>query len=323
MQKWGVSITTEKIPLLENPCLQSASFYFAPYIYGMKTIRIIGVPEHFNFPWRQVVNEQPLAKEGYTLDWQDESRGSGAMNKALREGEADVAILLTESFIKDKTEGNPGKIIGYHVLSPLTWGIHVPAGSAVQQLEELKDAPFLISRYGSGSHLMAFLLARQNQWDTDSLKFEVIGNLDGAKASFEDNQPKTFLWEKYTTKPLVDQGLFRRIGEIPTPWPCFAIVATEKLINEDPKSIKLLQNAIYEQSKAIRNLDNLTAILGKKYDLFEEDVAAWLQQTSWAENETMDKSTLEKTVEILLELGLINEKISPEELVAKDFVKLT
>jgi len=93
----------------------------------MQKIRIMGVPEHFNYPWLQVIKQQPFLDEGVELLWQEESRGSGAMNKALREGITEIALVLTESFIKDRNEGNPSKIIGLHIASPLNWGIHLSA----------------------------------------------------------------------------------------------------------------------------------------------------------------------------------------------------
>lgn len=288
----------------------------------MKTINIIGVPEHFNYPWIKLVEKQPLKEQGLLLNWQNESNGSGAMNKALREKKADIAVLLTESFVKDKTEGNPGKILGYHVLSPLTWGIHVPANSSVESINDLKEAPFLISRYGSGSHLMAFLLAKQNNWNTEHLHFEVVGNMDGAREAFEDQQPKAFLWEKYTTKPLVDQGIFRRVGEIPTPWPCFVIVAHEDLLIEHPEKLQALQHALYQGSSETRLLNNLSSLLSQNYGIQEADIKAWLNQTEWATNSRMKESTLENTIDILSQLQLIDEKVPVSELIAEKFVSL-
>ncbi|MBD8487197.1 ABC transporter substrate-binding protein [Echinicola sp. CAU 1574] len=288
----------------------------------MKTIKIIGVPEHFNFPWIQLVQEQPLKEQGYLLEWTDESKGSGAMIKALNDKEADLAILLTESFIKDKTESNPGKIIGFHVNSPLTWGIHVPVHSGVNNISELSDAPFLISRYGSGSHLMAFLLAKQNNWDPNKLSFIEVGNMDGAKQSFEDEKPKAFLWEKYTTKPLVDQGYFKRIGEIPTPWPCFVIVVHQDFLDNEAEILSQLQQALYSKSRSLSQLQNLSNSISAAYSIQEEDIKAWLSQTDWALSSKMDKSTLNKTIDILMELGLINKKLPLEEFVDVNFAEL-
>ena len=51
------------------------------------------------------------------------------MTKALRDESIDVAILLTEGIVADLHRGNPSKIVGTYVGTPLTWGVHVPAGS--------------------------------------------------------------------------------------------------------------------------------------------------------------------------------------------------
>ncbi|AWW33272.1 ABC transporter substrate-binding protein [Echinicola strongylocentroti] len=288
----------------------------------MKTIKITGVPEHFNFPWLKLIEEQPLAAAGYTLEWKDESNGSGAMNKALKEEETDIAIILTESFIKDKIEGNPGKIIGYHVLSPLNWGIHVPAKSPVKTINDLQNAPFLISRYGSGSHLMTYLLAKKNDWNPETLQFDVVGNMDGALEAFADQQPKGFLWEKFTTKPLVDAGHFRRIAEFPTPWPCFVIVAHEKLLQDHSAILPELLSRLYAQSETLKASSQLPALLSKTYHLQETDILEWLKQTTWATKPEMEKATLEKTMDTLKELGLIDKKISVESLVASNMAHL-
>jgi len=75
----------------------------------------------------------------------DESRGSGQMNKALRDSETDLAIVLTESFLKDFEAGNPSKIIGFHVNSPLVLGGFIFHGqSIINSLKELKEHNFLI-----------------------------------------------------------------------------------------------------------------------------------------------------------------------------------
>ncbi|MEP1085235.1 MAG: ABC transporter substrate-binding protein, partial [Algoriphagus sp.] len=66
----------------------------------MKTLRITGVPEHFNFPWKKIIAQQPFEKNGILLQWTDESRGSGQMNKDLREDKTDIALVLTESYLK-------------------------------------------------------------------------------------------------------------------------------------------------------------------------------------------------------------------------------
>ncbi|WP_162340254.1 type 2 periplasmic-binding domain-containing protein [Cyclobacterium salsum] len=285
----------------------------------MEKITITGVPEHFNFPWLKLVEKQPFLEEDIQLVWENESKGSGAMNKAIREGNTDLAIILTESFVKDKIEGNPGKMIGFHVESPLVWGIHVPGNSKLEEVSELKNVPFLVSRMGSGSHLMAFLLAREHGWDTADINFEIIGNLDGAIKSFKSANPKAFLWEKYTSQPLVSKGWFRRIGEIPTPWPCFVIVASDNFLKNHPGLSDRLLNAIYDINTGLmQDKKAIAPTIQKNYHLGSEDVNKWLEQTSWATSKEIPPVHLERTMKILAEVNLIQKTLPVSAFIAAE-----
>ncbi len=48
-----------------------------------------------------------------------------------------------------------------------------------KSIEDLEEATIAISRFGSGSHLMAIVNAYNQGWDVEKLKFKVIGNLQG------------------------------------------------------------------------------------------------------------------------------------------------
>ena len=92
------------------------------------------------------------------------------MCKALRSGDVDIAIVLTEGIIKDIINGNPSKITQVFVKSPLIWGIHVGAKSKFKTINDLEHATVAISRFGSGSHLMAIVNAYNNGWDIEQTK---------------------------------------------------------------------------------------------------------------------------------------------------------
>lgn len=288
----------------------------------MEKLIITGVPEHFNFPWVKVVATQPFLNQGIELVWHNEPKGSGAMNKALREKTTDLAIVLTESFIKDKIEGNPGLMVGMHVRSPLIWGIHAPGTSQASEIANFAEAPFLVSRMGSGSHLMAFILAKREGWGIDRLKFEIIGDLNGAIESMKDGKAKLFLWEKFTTKPLVDRGIFKRVGEIPTPWPCFAIVAHENSIRKFGEIIAELRDLVYQKAIDLRKEKTLAEQISAVYGIQTDDVKTWLAQTEWAADNQIRKADIENTQQILLELGLVDKKIDAEKFIAPSLAAL-
>jgi ABC-type nitrate/sulfonate/bicarbonate transport system substrate-binding protein len=299
----------------------SSTIFF--YIWAMDRVKVIGVPEHFNFPWIELVKEQPLMTREIRLEWVNEPRGSGAMNKAIRENSADIAIVLTESFIKDKIEGNPGKIIGFHVMSPLVWGIYVPVLSKLTELSDIKNTPFLVSRMGSGSHLMTFLLAKQQGWSADSLQFEIIGNLEGARNAFKQNTPSAFLWEKFTTQPLVKAGEFRRIGEIPTPWPCFVMVASARALKEFPQEVKHIRDLVYARNASLKSqAENTIAKIAAFYGIEKDDISEWFKLTTWATDSQVSSAIVDKAMDVLSDLKLISEKIPVEDLVEENLVWL-
>lgn len=284
----------------------------------MKTLRIIGVPEHFNFPFRLLEKDQPFKGNGVELQWIDESRGSGQMNLALRNDEADIAILLTESFLKDFEAGNPAKMIGYHVETPLNWGIHIRAKSSVNSLFELQNKHFLVSRMGSGSHLMAMVLASREGWKPDELTFEMIGNMEGAKEVMDRGNEGLFLWEKYTTASLVKSGTMKRIGEVPSPWPCFVMVASEKALAEYGDMIFELRDKVYQISKAFGKNENRQATLAAFYQLDLIDVERWLEQTRWCTEGIVSRAELESSIKTMKELGILQNELSLECFLALD-----
>jgi ABC-type nitrate/sulfonate/bicarbonate transport system substrate-binding protein len=271
----------------------------------MKTLRITGVPEHFNYPFRLLFEEQPFLKKGIRIEWKEESRGSGQMNLDLRNDDTDLAILLTESFLKDFEAGNPSKIIGFHVTSPLIWGIHAGKNSSIYSLSDLKEKKILVSRMGSGSHLMALALAKQEVWHPEELSFEIVGNMEGAEKVMNEGSEGIFLWEKYTTAPKVAQGVMRRIGEIPSPWPCFVLVASEKALAEFGEILIEVRDEIYRISEKLTSKEHLPELLANEYTLNPIDVGDWLGQTVWCTQSSVSKRVMERSIQKMIELNIL------------------
>lgn len=166
----------------------------------MKKFKIGGVPEHFNYPWRVAIEEKAFDALNVSLHWSDMTGGTGQMIKGLETGSLDIAVLLTEGISKAILQGTKAKIVDIYVSSPLQWGIHVPANRNPKGNE--RTHRFAISRYGSGSHLMSYVLAQQEQWIKDQLIFNVIGDVYGGIWALENNEADYFLWENIPHSPL-------------------------------------------------------------------------------------------------------------------------
>jgi ABC-type nitrate/sulfonate/bicarbonate transport system substrate-binding protein len=288
----------------------------------MKTLRIIGVPEHFNYPFRLLKSEQPFIDKGVTIEWIEESRGSGQMSKALRADETDLALLLTESFLKEFEEGNPSKMVGLHVATPLVWGAHVRASSSVSHIEEIDESRFLVSRMGSGSHLMALVLAGREGWDAGSMSFHIVGNMDGAKTAMDAGDDGIFLWEKYTTAPMVKNGTMKLIGEVPSPWPCFVLVATEKALKEYGELIYELRDRVYQISERLMQDAGTIDALTLSYELDKNDITRWLSQTKWCTKAIVSRAELERAMDKMRELGILKSRLALDRFLASGALRI-
>jgi len=276
----------------------------------MKKVRIGGVPEHFNLPWHLTIENNSYKNLNIDLQWQDYYGGTGAMCKALRAGDIDIAIILTEGITKDIIAGNPSKIVQTYVESPLNWGVHVASASTYQTLEDLKGTKAAISRYGSGSHLMAYINAQNNNWNLKTdLDFEIIKNLDGAVKGLTQGDADYFLWEKYTTKPLVDNGTFRRIANCPSPWPCFVIAVREDFLEQNTNHLKSILSVINKATTNFKNRPDIDQVISKKYEQKLEDVQEWLSITQWSQT-NLSKHTLTHVQEQLYALNIIPEMVN-------------
>ena len=281
----------------------------------MKNITIGGVPEHFNLPWHLCIENNLFTEKGLNVIWKDFPEGTGAMCQALRNKEIDMAIILSEGIVKDITAGNPSKIIQVYVDSPLIWGIHVAAKSSYKTIYDLRGTTAAISRYGSGSHLMAYINAQNQNWDTSNLDFKVINNVQGAIDALSLGEADYFMWEHFTTKPLVDKGTFRRVYDCPTPWPCFVIAAREEFITQNNEELKLTLEVINSKTRDFKQIDSIDKTLAERYDQRLEDIKKWLSITTWSQKQ-LPKETLQSIQIQLSELDIINKKLEYNQVCA-------
>lgn len=281
----------------------------------MTTIKIAGVPEHFNLPWHLCIENGDFKAENINLQWTDVPEGTGKLNQMLRSGETDIAIILTEGIIKDILAGNPSKIIQVYVQSPLIWGIHVAAKSGYSSLADLKDKKAAISRIGSGSQLMAYVNAEQQGWNTEDLQFEIVNTIEGAVDALTNGTADYFMWEHFMTKPLVDKGIFRRIADCPSPWFSFVIAATDEILEQNPTVISKILKVITQKTQEFKTIPDIDKTLASRYNQNREDINEWLSLTEWSQQPLTEKM-VNKTQDQLLHFKII-EKKGTFDLIAK------
>lgn len=275
----------------------------------MKTIRIVGVPEHFNFPWQLTIDEGLFNEAGIDVQWTDVPQGTGRMCEMLRNDETDLAVILTEGILKDIANGNESFVLQTFVQSPLQWGIHVNAKSSYKTIEDLKETTAAISRLGSGSELMAYVNASNNNWNSDTLKFEIVQTLEGAVEALTANKADYFMWDRFMTQPIVDQGIFRRVGVCPTPWPCFMIAVRKSFYTHNKAMVDRMLEIINQTTSEFKMIPSIDRTLASVFDQKSEDIQQWLQITKWSQKK-LSKTEFEKINQDLVKYKIISQPLN-------------
>ena len=274
-----------------------------------------GVPEYFNMPWHQAQEDSSFAQRGLEVTWKDYPGGTGAMMHDLRAGAIDVAVALTEGVVAEIINRRSCRIAQWFVTSPLRWGVHVAANAPYQQIANLQNRTFAVSRLGSGSHLMAYVLARHHGWSPEGLRFEIVNNLDGARQALAKGAADGFLWEQFTTQPWVDTSEFRRVGVIDTPWPCFVVAVRA---DHSGEGLSLLLDTVNQSAARLKAQPDAAVRVAQRYALPIADPEPWWQSVHWAIDRQMERATLQRVMDTLVELSVVPAVVNPEELCQKE-----
>jgi ABC-type nitrate/sulfonate/bicarbonate transport system substrate-binding protein len=161
---------------------------------------------------------------------------------------------------------------------------------------------------------MAYVNADNQGWKTDNLQFEIINTIDGAVEALTNETADYFMWERFMTKPLVDKGIFRRIADCPTPWPCFVIAVREEVLEKNPVLISKTLAIINQITQEFKDIPSIDKTLASNYHQKIEDIQEWLSLTKWSQK-PLAAEMLNKVQNQLFQLKIIEKKGTFEDIV--------
>lgn len=195
------------------------------------TVRIGYIPEHFSTPIAFAKKYGFYEKHGLA-DYEliPYPSGSGHLITSLKNKEVDIVVGLTEAFVRGICNGDEEyRIVGEYVDSPLCWSISTGAQrSELHSVDDLKKEGHNrigVSRIGSGSYVMSFVLGLQEQFPAP-FDFRVLDNFKNLRDSVNKAETDAFMWEYFTTKKYYDSGEIKKIGHIYTPWSSWVVAAS-------------------------------------------------------------------------------------------------
>ncbi|KAJ3881045.1 hypothetical protein F5051DRAFT_398263 [Lentinula edodes] len=288
-------------------------------------LRIGYVREHFSSPLLQFAE----ADEGRTITLVECPSGTGQLISRLTKDEIDVAIALTDPLISGIANGSEAyKLVGSYVTTPLNWAVITGKDSKYEKISDLKDSIIGISRLGSGSQTMAYVMGFQQGWPSESMNFQVNNDIRGLIDSVNDHSTAAFMWEWFTTKPWLDSGEVRFIGSVPTPWPSW-LVAAQPSVNTEALKQFLTSLSSYvrsfdsAESRATKNVN----FIKSRFGYGEEDIEAWMKTVGYPQDcLTIPKDVLMNTLSVLENAGVVKSPeggFTVERFIDPKVVKLT
>ena len=304
---------------------------------AMAPLRIGFVPEHFSTPLE-------FAKKHYGLDARllPYPSGTGHMVTALQADEIDIGVGLTEGWIAalgkaQEAQQDAGfRLVGTYVETPLCWAISTGSRrDELQGVQHLKGKKVGVSRIGSGSYVMSFVLADQQGWldpqaSGPPFPVEPLNTFANLREGVNNGTADFFMWEHFTSKRYYDNGEIKRIGEIYTPWSSWKIVAKNDLLN--PKNWSQgeqathsalkdeLEDALQKINKGIKHFEEnqkeAVEYISTKLDYSEEDAREWLKTVRFPQDvRGVDNAVVQKTVRILQKAGVLGGNAAEQAMI--------
>ncbi|ODV61152.1 substrate-binding domain-containing protein [Ascoidea rubescens DSM 1968] len=289
-----------------------------------KTLKIGYIPEHFSTPIYFAKANGYFAKNSLSVELISYPSGSGHLIQSLKDGSIDIAIGLTEAFIRGICDGDKEySIVGTYVDSPLCWSISSGVDrDDITSPDDLNGKRVSVSRIGSGSYVMSFVLALQRKFSKPYFdSYPICHNFknlrDSVNLKLPDNNSKelgnsdAFMWEYFTTKKYYDLKEIKKIGEIYTPWPSWVIVSSSSLLRESKEDVDKFLSSIQEGiSYFVKNQGGSANYIYQNLDYSEEDAKSWLDTVVFSNQVSkIDwQKIVENTKKVLQEADVLQEK---------------
>ena len=126
-----------------------------------------------------------------------------------------------------------------------------------------------------------------------------------------------FYWEIYTTKPYVDSGHLRRLGEYLTPWPCFVLAATDEILDKRGDDVIRILRTIHDVCDDFMRDEQVISMVSHRYDQQLNDVARWFHSTEWAIHGWVSNKMVESVIYHLRLAGIVAADVEIPELIWK------
>lgn len=281
------------------------------------SIRVGYVPEHFSTPIHFAKLQGFFEQNGLKVDLIPYPSGSGHMITSLNNDELDIAIGLTEAFVRGiaDTANVSYQIVSTYVTSPLNWAVSTGVNrDDIKGVASLENKKIGVSRIGSGSYVMSYVLALEQQFKSNPpfSHWPICDTFARLRQSVNDKSSDAFMWEYFTTKKYYEDPHkeLKMVGNIYTPWPSWVVVKNKTLTDENTRAfIKSLEQGIgYFQN----HQEEAVQYIYQNFDYSEADAREWLPTVQFRIKSVRD--AVKQTADLLQVAGVLKYGQEPDTL---------
>lgn len=281
----------------------------------MPTLKVAYIPEHFSTPLFFAQQQGYYKAHDLSIEFVKVPEGSGRLINLLNSNEVDIAIGLTEAFIADIAKGNENiHVLDTYVKSPLLWA--VSTGSNRDDVTDAKQLKRIgVSRIGSGSYVMSFVLAHQLGVPSFD-QFQVLSNFKNLRDSVNLKDgvegSDAFMWEYFTSKKYYDNHEIKQTDQIYTPWSSWVVATSSDSLQAKSDVIKNFIDAVNQGIQYYNeHVDEAIEYISSNLDYSAEDAKEWTKTVEF--NSRIGKTPLDwdtivvKTKDTLKLAGVLAE----------------
>lgn len=280
-----------------------------------------------------------FAEKNLEIEFFPVVEGSGRLIKLLNEGTVDIAVGLTEAFVADIAKGNKAySVVGTYVESPLCWAISSGSDrSDINSADDLAGKDIGVSRIGSGSYVMSFVLGLQKKFPEPYFNdFKVLHNFQNLRDSVNQKyvdetdvkvDSDAFMWEHFTSKKFYDCGEIKRVGEIYTPWPSWVVSVNQDVLDNKRAQVQAFLGAVRQGvAYFLKHPEIAVEHISTHLPYTVDDAREWMKTVKF--NEAIGTKPIEwdtvvkNTSEVLKTAGVIPKENAVEERLELQIVSL-
>lgn len=281
----------------------------------MSPLKVGFVPEHFSTPLHFAQVKNFFADANLQIELIPYLAGSGHLIQSLGDKSIDVAIGLTEAFVRGIANGNETyNIVGTYVDSPLNWSVSTGyKRKDITSIADLQSKRLAVSRIGSGSYVMSYVLGLEKKFTNPYFQshptlstFENLRDSVNEKPGVEASDG--FMWEYFTTKKYYDSKEIKAIGQIYTPWPSWVICSRSDLAKSE--EIARFLTAVSQGIEYFnQHQDEAIEYIYTNLDYTKADAAEWIKTVRFANkvNSINHETVIKNTIRVLDTAGVLNE----------------